>query len=239
MNSNPFKSGKELEVTEDRVIHRITFPRVIDSIVDAFNLDRGLVYTLRRLFTVPGKLVADYLYEGRHHYTPPFRMLIVSTTLVVLLINYSSTGFDVLQVRPEGATDEQAQMAMDMMTNYYNLLIWPFIPIMALFTWLFNRRSGYNYAENVVYQTYFSVIGNLLYVLMLLDRWVDPSILTSIYMVMSITYSAIGYRQFFGKSVARSILEFIAVLLLSFIVYMPVLVSLMGAIMALKMTSGG
>ena len=216
---NPFREKKEIRQTEERVIHRVTLSRVMDSVVDAFNLDRGLIYTLKRLFTVPGELARDFLYQGRYHYTPPFRMLIVSTTVVILLLSYSRSGMDIFQVSPEGATREESEMARDFLADYYNLFLWLFIPILSLFSWLFNRASKYNYAENMVFQTYLMVIGNLLYILMLLDYFLPTQVLMALYMLSSLTYSTIAYKQFFGKKWARSILETIIIYLLTLVVY--------------------
>lgn len=216
---NPFVEKEELNLTEERSIHRITFPHMLNSLVDAFNLDRGLIYTLKRLYTVPGKMVQDYLYQGRYHYTPPFRMLLVSTTLVLLLIQYSKSGMELFQLRPEGATEEETNLARTVLVDYYNLFLWLFIPVLGFFSWLFNRRSRYNYAENLVFQTYLMVIGNILYVVMLLDHIVPMAVLSALYMLTSLTYSIIAYRQMFNKPLGRSILESLLIYILSMLFY--------------------
>jgi hypothetical protein len=216
---NPFVEKQELRLTEERKIYRVTFPRILDSVVDAFNLDRGLIYTLKRLFTVPGKLVSDYLYKGRYHYTPPFRMLLVSTTLVIVLIAYSKTGMNIFQMKPEGVSEDEGQLIGQLLQENYNLFLWLFIPILGLFSWLFNRSSKYNYAENLVFQTYLAVIGNILYIIMILDRWVPPSVLVTIYFAVSTGYIIISYHQFFKKAWWRSVMEAILIYVLGLIVY--------------------
>ena len=216
---NSFDQEKQIAFSEERVIHRVSIKRILASVVDAFSLDRGLVFTLRRLFTEPGKLTQDYLYKGRYHYTPPFRMLFISTTIVVLLLSYSRSGLDIFQLDPKAATTEQAKMIQDILAEYYNLFLWLFIPVLGLFSWLFNRRSKYNYAENVVLQTYLMIIGNLLYAVMLFEYFIPANILSGAYMIVSFSYNVYAYKQFFEKSWGRSILEVIAILLLSILVY--------------------
>lgn len=60
--------------------------QVVFSAVDAFNMDRGGVYTIKQLCKNPGETIRDYLGANRYHYTPPFRILIITTAIALFLI---------------------------------------------------------------------------------------------------------------------------------------------------------
>lgn len=64
---NCFEENEQIRFSEERVIHRISMSRFLTSAIDAFNLDRGLIYTLKRLFTTPGDLIRDYLCQSRDY----------------------------------------------------------------------------------------------------------------------------------------------------------------------------
>ncbi|MFW5762393.1 MAG: hypothetical protein ACOCXH_15575 [Cyclobacteriaceae bacterium] len=59
-----------IEVTETRIIRRVTLKGFVTSVLDAFNIERGGIYTLKRLFSNPGNMSFHYLGEGRFRYTP-------------------------------------------------------------------------------------------------------------------------------------------------------------------------
>ena len=220
---NPFKEEPQITLTEERVIHRVTLKGVAGSAIDAFNIDRGLIYTLKGLFGRPGLMVQDFLYRGRYHYTPPFRLLLISTTLVVLLFTYSKGTAEMIRASQEGATEDQVNQVMQLFSDYFNVFLWLFIPGLSLFSWLFNRKSGYNYAENMVFQTYLMIIGNILYSVLLLEYFIPIIWLNVIYMACSFSYYVFGYRQFFGKAWYLAALELIVAYFLSMIMVFVVL----------------
>ncbi len=215
---NPFDKDEVIKVSEERLIHRVSLSRIMASLVGAFNLDYGLIYTLKRMFREPGNLTKDYLYLGRYHYTPPFRMLIVTTTLAVITVSYSRTGVNFFD-SSGSISPEDSQMGKEFLMEYYNLFLWLYIPILALFSWLFNRRSHYNYAENLVYQTYLMIISIILYPIILLEYFIPSAYPMMFYFAVSILYSIIGYKQFFEKAWWRSSLEVLLIFVLGILVY--------------------
>lgn len=229
---NPFARQNEIKVQEERVIHRVSFSRLMESIVDAFNLDRGLIFTLKRLFTEPGRLTRDYLFTGRFHYTPPVRMLIVSTTLVLILVAYSKSSATFMDGMGDGLDRSNREQVQKFFQDYYNIILWLFIPVSGFFTWLFNRRSPFNYAENLILQTYLAVIGNILFIVMALDRLIPGEWLVGLYLLASTVYYALGYKQFFEKKWGRAILEFIVIFVFSILIYGVVQGLLIGIIIA-------
>ncbi|MEM7551915.1 MAG: DUF3667 domain-containing protein [Bacteroidota bacterium] len=164
-----------IHITQERTINRITLKETILDALSAFNLERGLLYTVKLLFSRPGHLIRSYLNEGRFQIFNVFRLLFLTTALSITLI-YVSDFSEFLGGIEEGWNnyeyDEQASQKINdlqkVFFEWYNLLLWIAIPIYALFSFIFNRKSGYNYAEHMVMQSFYVSGMNIGYVVVLL-----------------------------------------------------------------------
>lgn len=148
-----------IRVKEDREIKRITFKKFFIDVFSAFNVERGLVYTVKLLFSHPGNLVRLYLADGRFRVFNPFRLLIF-TTAVSLFIMYLNANSEFIQSLETGLSDGseealQQELFQEILFDWYNLALWISIPIYGLMSYLFNRKTGYNYAEHMVAQTFY------------------------------------------------------------------------------------
>ncbi|MEM9052765.1 MAG: DUF3667 domain-containing protein [Bacteroidota bacterium] len=209
-----------LDVTEIRQVKRITVGQVLGSMIVAFNMDRGGVYTAKQLFINPGKAVREYLGANRFHYTPPFRILIITTTLAFLAFGFTeafqdaesqfTAGFNgsVEENRGEDVdvTAEIKQILREI-SPYFNFILWTFIPIVSLFSWLFNLKKNFNYAEHLVFQTYLFCISNILCFLFPFDNFINQAVVFGVIYIAVFFYYIYGYREFLRKSWIRSILE--------------------------------
>lgn len=220
-----------IEVEETRQVHRLTMRRWFLGMLEAFELDRGAIYTLRRLFVNPGAMFLDYLGSRRYHYVPSFRMLVLSTALVLLIFNYIGSFDEFFGGMKEGAEDldsESIDQFQYFFVNYFNLLLWVYLPFGAGFTKLFNRKRDFTFAEHLVLQAYLLSIANILGVVFLLSGLIDNIVLLSIYLLPVAAYYAYGYREAFGKPWGRSILESCIILVLSYFFYMLLVGLLVG-----------
>lgn len=219
------KSPLVTTIREEREIHRITMRRFLRSIPEAFEIERGVVYTLRRLGTQPGHLILDYLGRWRYHYVPPFRLLLVTTAMVLIILNYSSgvRAFvaGVQEALSDGPSEEanRFQRMQELVVQYHNLILWMYLPIGALFTLLFNRHGRLNYAEHLVFHTYLLALSNLLVVVFLLNYLMPLQFVLPFYVLAILGYYLVAYQQVFGKSWGRSVLELGIVFVLSYAIY--------------------
>ncbi len=153
------RSTYPLVVNDQRKVHRITFSTMMATLLSAFNVERGFVYTLKLLLLRPGQLMQLYLWEGRYIVYSPFRLLLVTTALSlfsVYLFDWGE-GFQNFQKGVEEGQNMgqlEPNAVQNLVLEWYNLLLWLFIPIMALFSWAFFYKKGYNYAEHLVFQTF-------------------------------------------------------------------------------------
>ena len=236
---NEFPTEEEpLDITEIRQVKRVTMRQVMNSAVEAFNIERGGIYTIKQLFTNPGAAVLDYFGANRFHYVPPFRILVVTTAIALFLIGLAefteqastdfSTGFNSIE---DGDTDrEKSKQAlesvfhlMELIQGYTNLILWTFIPFMAFITWLINLKRKFNYAEHIVFQTYLFCLSNLLSFFFPLDHFVPGWVIFLVVSILMLFYYVYGYKEFLNKSWLRSFFEMFLILTLSTMIWTVVL----------------
>lgn len=229
------------EVEQHRTIHRITTRRWLVNIAEAFDLERGAWYTLKELFRSPARLTLDYLGRGRFKYVPPFRLLVISTALVLVLINWAS-GIEEFYVGfQEGSKsiEEDTIQALERITiNYFNLLLWLYLPFAAATVWLFNRKSGFTFAEHMVLQTNLLSLTNLLVPLFFIYLLIPQPSVLFIYFIPVIIYNIVTYKQFYQKSWTRGILEMTLIFIISYAVY-TIVISLLVAMVLLVIEFAG
>ncbi len=168
---------------------RFSIKSVLQAIVDTFDVNKGFIKTFRLLTVRPGESIRSFLLGDRALLTKPFQLLIVSTAVVSFLTiqladrNPFLKGFEegvkISKSEQVGQSDEDVEeMARltekkDVMlrrvgesfSRYFNLVILLSIPFMALASYWFFKKSGFNYAEHIVFNAYILSYQNLIYLL--------------------------------------------------------------------------
>ncbi|WP_425390539.1 hypothetical protein [Ekhidna sp.] len=209
-----------IEVEEKRTINRITFKQTIADFLNAFNVERGLIYTFKLLFSNPGELIRIYLADGRFKIVNAFRLLILTTALSLLVLYLSGVDSMVSEFTRgfnEGISDKEfsSQSFQQLFSDYYNLFLWISIPCYGLMTFLFFRKSAYNYAEHMVANCFYLSGINIIYCLIL------PLILIlnlSTAFLITIILSALYYFYLFSQFLQSRSLAFFIKALLAFVV---------------------
>jgi len=159
-----------IEITEKRTVKRITLKQSFTDFLDAFNVERGLIYTVKLLFTKPGILVRYYLKEGRYRIVNAFRLLIITTALSLVVLSFTDSFQLLYNVNGDTKeeTEEMSRFIDSLFTDWYNLILWLSIPIYALITFLlFKKYEPFNYAEHVVIQSFYISVSNLFVIVFL------------------------------------------------------------------------
>lgn len=241
-------------VREERRVKRFNLRNAIGSILESFNLERGILFTLVSLIKSPGASTRHYLEAGRLRYISPFRLLLFSTTALVIIFNSTdfnnqfvlgfqeaqkvdgemtiaemqfSDGYeaasgmaaDQMSEAEKAKAKEISDLSSKLFTEYFNIIIWAYIPILAFFTWLFNRKKDLNYAEHLIFNSFYTSIVNVLTLMFFVAYFVDMQILYLIYMTLSLGYFIYYYRDLLAKTWVRAISEGMLIYLLSLIVY--------------------
>jgi len=128
--------------------HRVTVPHLLHEIVHTFtHLEKGFLYTLKKLLTDPGRMQRLYLEGFRAYYQKPFSMFFICATISALSLYWIN--------RFSGNSAEKGQAAFNyFLQHYYVLLHIILLPYYTLVTWLLFIRSKYNYAEILVLGLY-------------------------------------------------------------------------------------
>ncbi|MFT6996624.1 MAG: hypothetical protein ACJAQ4_000365 [Cryomorphaceae bacterium] len=224
--------------------------QVLRSAVEAFDLDRGGIYTMKQLFVNPGAAVQVYLGANRFHYVPPFRILIVTTALALFLIGLAdftqqanvdfSMGY-ANSVEEHGGSPEDATeyilRILGEIQGYFNFILWTFIPFAALFTWLINLNRKFNFAEHIVFHTYMFCISNLLSFIFPLDHIIPGWLILVVIYLFMFFYYVYGYKEFLNKSWLRSLFEIVLILVFSSVMWSALLAISLGFLIASDMNA--
>ena len=141
---------------------------IFDETRSVFNLEKGILFTVKNLFLKPGQTVREFMNEDRTKLVKPILFLIICSlifTLTQQLVNFKS-GF----IDSQG--ESNFKKLFDWLSKNYgysNIIMT--IPI-ALWTKIFFRKQNYNYYQiftilsyyigiSVLIQTIFGIINGI------------------------------------------------------------------------------
>jgi hypothetical protein len=156
---NHFEGNYCNECGQRVIAGRYTMKHLVNLVLDSFNLQRGLFFTFKMLFTNPGKLINDYL-DGRSRdfYNPLKYLILVASINAVLMLWFDvfdtnvATTNEFLGEQPEG--NPLQKKLIGYMKTYLNLVSLFVLPFYALVSkWVFSRFKLY-YAEHLIINGY-------------------------------------------------------------------------------------
>lgn len=149
-------------------IHRLTIKHAIHDFFHSFtHVDRGILFLMKELFLRPGIVAKEYVEGRRKKYFNPYQYLLITVAVAAFLsVNFSLMGpkADANVITP-GIQNFGLQYNV-FIYKYFNLIQLISVPLLALFSWLFYKKSGYNYAENLVLNTFLGAERTLMYILL-------------------------------------------------------------------------
>ncbi len=181
---------------------RFSLRRLLDRefLSGAFMLNKGLLFTLKALFTRPGHGVREFLQGKRVRYFNAFSLLLLLITLLFFLDDFS----DLKMSDVMGERNKEFANSFEEFSKEYPRTIYIFsIPIMAFCSFTYFRKSKVNFAENIILSTY-NVSASLLLSLpisILTIFYHDLEILSYIFQstpLISFAYAIWLYYQFFS-----------------------------------------
>lgn len=232
--------------------HRFTLGHFMHEFLHAFtHTDKGILFLIKEMFFRPGKVALEYNAGKRKKYFNPITFLLIMAALQVYAA--SKTGLftqfaDSLQAGIQqmvgnaggSAADLQevdrqmddADRTMIMVSENNKLLTLLFIPVLSFLTWLFFKRSGHNYAENMVFNVLVSGQLMVLFLIFsLVPFLIKPSFVIlwlAIYFLMSWVYSFIAYKQFFKQGWGITIVKGLILQIIYVVVVQNVTMLLLG-----------
>ncbi|WP_304342906.1 DUF3667 domain-containing protein [Chryseobacterium koreense] len=168
--------------------HRINYQFLLHEIQHGiFHVDKGILYTIKELFTRPGHSIREYI-EGKRqsHFKPALLIMILATVMV--LLNHWINGGKYLMGKTVSVSgidktseinDEQfVKVAYSIGENFNSVLTWinehfaismlMMVPFFAFAFWVAFRKFKLNFPEWLVISSFITGQGMLLYIVLIL-----------------------------------------------------------------------
>jgi|GEM_PF-750688 len=218
---------------------------------DAFDINHGLFFTALEMMRRPGTVLRDYVAGRTVRYASPARYLVIVlaiTTLVYLKIGIvDAMGNDFTSGLNESAKAPalvDARAVNELAAKYMNLILALSVPFLTLASRLVFRRSGYNLAENLVFNTFVYAQQCLFFVLIAggvhFGGLGGQSVWLPVYLVASTAYYAWAASGFFGQRPVPAVLRSVGAVLLGYLFYFVVffVVGMVWAVAAIVSAGG-
>lgn len=188
---------------------------VKDILEHYFDFDAPFFRTITGLITNPGTLIREYIFGRRKSYSHPFRYFIL--VLAVYLILLQLLNFNPIEVFSEalGAQklpnpDSTSSKASNFLREHINTFLLVYAFTLALFTKLFNRKSGFYLVEYLSLS--FFVIAQYLFfsIFIILLTFLSPKFFFANYIIVLIYPIYVLIRFHKGNLFIRIIKAFFA-----------------------------
>lgn len=201
---------------QKNIDERITLKEILHAFFHNFtHLDSGILYLARELFIRPGIVAKEYIEGKRKKYFNPFQYLII----VVALSTFLTLNYDLLgpKTNPASLSDpNDNRRFMAVMNNFFygkfNLILFFSVPISAFFSWIFFKKSGYNYSENLIFNTFITAQRIFFFILISPLMYFTSGrywyIGVGTYYAFWLIYFCFAFIQFYGESKVKTILKF-------------------------------
>lgn len=249
---------------EGKPLERISMKMIYRSIMEALNLERGILYTILGLSIRPGMALKEYLYQDRSRMVHPVRLLVVVVTLATIATISFLTQADFVEAFQQGAARNGGMNSMEeldpklkeFMTLYmnnmaianlkfFNIYLMLGVPLAALATLIFYKRKEYNFAEHLVINAYIYSNTTVLYLLFTPLFFVYSYQTVSLwYMIAALPYYCFCCYQVFApkgwKAIYKSFLAFAlqGVFVIIFTILISIIIALITAVYGIKMEMG-
>lgn len=141
--------------------HRISPGHFIthDLVHGVLHVDKGILYTLKQLFTRPGYAAKDYIAGKRVRYYNIFYLILLTVGFLLLAHGHKQIAadhFEKLEGIPHGVA-----VFISLVVNNFKYLLLLQVPIFSLSGLVFFNRLDYNYFEHFIIAGY-AILGAFL-----------------------------------------------------------------------------
>ncbi len=185
-----------------------------DSLGYILNYDNSFFRTIGKLLSKPHVLIQEFLKGKRKSYFPPFKMLILTTSILAIILIFlpeTPAKFQGADISFNESDEKFATIFKSLIERFFTFTLFLSIPANALFNmWLFKKQS-YNYAEHLVISTFIAsavnIFSALTYFAILLPE-LPQQIFASLFTLVMVVYSAYAYIKVFNQRVIVGILKY-------------------------------
>lgn len=175
---------------------RISKRTVLREILKLFaNVQSGKFFLTKELFLHPGDVTRGYLEGKRKKYYNPVQYYLGTTAITIfLMLKLDIQNIMINDLHESSVTNEIFGNFISMLYKYFNLAEFLILPLLSLYSYLFFRRSGYNYAEFFIVNTYASAQRQLVYLLFIFLIYLFPGFSDLISNISILVLSAVFIR---------------------------------------------
>ncbi len=215
--------------------HRINFHFLIHEIQHGiFHVDKGILYTIKELFTRPGHSIRQYIEGRRQNHFKPALLIMILGTITILLNHWINSEGNLLgnivkykqpvngetienkeALKLFGALAENFTKVTNWISEHYAISVLLMIPFFAFAFWLAFKKYKLNFPEWLVISTFITAQSMVLYILLIVipKRMID---LGGLFILSFTAITIWTLIQYFYQSRKR---EIILRSLLSFLIY--------------------
>ncbi|WP_343586885.1 DUF3667 domain-containing protein [Flavobacterium sp.] len=114
------------------------------------HFDKGILYSLKQLFTRPGHSIREFIEGKRVHHFKPLSLVVVLATLYGLLYHY----FHINTFEGAKTSNIDSDYINEWFATHFSWVTVGSIPIYTIGTYLVFRKQGYNFVELFVLNTF-------------------------------------------------------------------------------------
>ena len=198
-------------------LKRIDKHYIVQEIAGAFHAERGMLYTLKKMLTSPGKSIRQYLTEDRRRYVKPITYLIITSLVFTLVSRFFHIDANYYMQQPD-MEFPTVNLFINWMIDYHghsSIISGLFV---AFWIRLFFRKSGYNLFEIFILLCFILGTSALLFSVVVIIQGFAHLDLIYISTLIVMIYSVWATGQFFDRKKAVSYIKaFLSYILGSFI----------------------
>ncbi len=164
--------------------HRITFKNFIahDVLHGLFHIEKGILFTSKEALLRPGKAALDYISGKRKRYYNVFYLILITFGLILFFRHfYQELSVDLgAESVPKKYINEASKTYAELFSQKSKIIIFLFVPLFALNSFIFFRRKKLNLTEHSIIAgmvllgvLLISLFGNLFFYIDLLFEFND------------------------------------------------------------------
>lgn len=236
---NEFQGNFCNQCGQNNRVNKLTLKTFLEELSDSiFQVNHGLFFTIKSLFTRPGNSIREFLDGKRKEYFKPIAFVLTLSTVYFLVSQFSDSPTlidDFLSGYSAGGiekdiTKEKSPIIIWLSDNYaYTTLL--LIPIFSLASYISFLGLKRNYLEHIVINSFVTgqqaIFYSIFMVLGVLSGKEDKTTLIAV--IISMLFNYWTYNQFFSKEkkglvVLRFLLTYFLFYIFFFIALFPVFV---------------
>jgi hypothetical protein len=200
----------KVSVNETQSLPRLSVNKLWKDLLDAFDIEKGIVYTFYNLLIRPHKAIATYLFEDRSRLINPFRFLVISITIITFLLLKTQSFKDAIslqiddlpqQAQKDSVDDEtnkivqlfssksnMVTLMVELVNDTFGISYFLFIPILALVSYISFPKNRLLLGEHIIVHTYLSGFWNFALVAYFPFLKLFPESLNLIFTIYALCY---------------------------------------------------